>query len=104
MPRSYLKPRTEFKRERRLKRETRLEKKILLIIMVLLTIILLSGCSTMEKEQPSTFMICEEYPSGDVLVDRNTGVMYWISTSAYNYGTLTLLVNADGSPKIWNDN
>lgn len=83
-------------------------KKILLIIMALLTIILLSGCSTMEKvpekEQPSTFMICEEYPSGDVLVDRNAGVMYWISASAYNYGTLTLLVNADGSPKIWNDN
>ena len=81
-------------------------KKILLIIMALLAIILLSGCSTMEKipekEQPSTFMIYEEYGSGDVLIDRNTNVMYWISASSYNYGNLTLLVNADGSPKIWN--
>ena len=67
---------------------------------------MLSGCSTMEevpeKEQPSTFMICEKYPSGTVLVDRNTHVMHWMSASAYNYGTLTLLVNADGSPKLWN--
>ena len=81
-------------------------KKILLIIMALLVVILLSGCSTMEKVpekgQSSTFMIYEDYPSGDILVDGDTHVMYWMSASAYNYGTLTLLVNADGSPKIWN--
>lgn len=83
-------------------------KKILLIIMALLAVILLSGCSGMEKipekEQLSTFMIYEEYGSGDVLVDRDTHVMYWVSASAYNYGNMTLLVNADGSPKIWNEN
>lgn len=83
-------------------------KKILLIIMALLAVILLSSCSTMEKipekEQPSTFMIYEEYGSGVVVVDRDTHIMHWLSASSYNYGNLTLLVNADGSPKIWNDN
>ena len=83
-------------------------KKILLIIMALLAVILLSGCSTMEEipkeEKPSTFMIYERYDSGAVLVDRNTHVMYWMSASSYNYGNLAMLVNADGSPKIWNDN
>ena len=80
-------------------------KKILLIIMALLVVILLSGCSTMEKipekERPTNFMVYEECGSGAILVDRDTHVMYWVSTSTYNYGNLTLLVNADGSPKIW---
>ena len=80
-------------------------KKILLTIIALLAVILLSGCSTMEKipekEQSSTFMVYKEYGSGNVLVDKDTRVMYWISTGAYNYGNMTLLVNADGSPKIW---
>lgn len=33
--------------------------------------------------------------------DPDTGVMYSMSNGGYNSGTLTLLVNADGSPKVW---
>lgn len=83
-------------------------KKILLIIMALLAAMLLSSCSTMEKvpekETPLTFMIYEEYDTGTVVIDRDTHAMYWKSSGTYNNGNLTLLVNADGSPKIWNDN
>jgi hypothetical protein len=36
-----------------------------------------------------------------VLVDKATGVMYWMSNGGYNGGNLTLLINADGTPRIW---
>lgn len=34
---------------------------------------------------------------GSVAVDRQTGVMYWFGQD----GTATLLVTADGKPRIW---
>lgn len=47
------------------------------------------------------FMVVSKESSGRVLVDKVTGVMYWASDKGYNRGTLTLLVNADGTPRIW---
>lgn len=43
--------------------------------------------------------------SGNAVVfDRDTRVMYVISRGTYNRGTFTLLVNADGTPRIYKDN
>ena len=36
-----------------------------------------------------------------VIYDTHTGVMYHMSDGRYNGGTLTLLVNADGTPRVW---
>ena len=47
------------------------------------------------------FMEVSDEISGRVMVDKATGVMYWASDNSYNRGTLTLLVNADGTPRIW---
>ena len=47
------------------------------------------------------FMMVSNERSGKVLVDKATGVMYWMSCSGYNTGNLTLLVNEDGKPRIW---
>lgn len=47
------------------------------------------------------FMVVSDEISGRVMVDKATGVMYWASDNSYNRGTLTLLVNADGTPRIW---
>lgn len=38
---------------------------------------------------------------GSVLVDTRTGVQYWRSKGAYNGGTLTLLVDREGKPLIY---
>ena len=83
-------------------------KKAVLIMLIVLTVILLSSCSKMDRvpEQPkeeksTSFMIYESYNNGQILIDRDTQVMYWMSVGTYNYGTLTLLVEEDGSPKIW---
>ena len=49
------------------------------------------------------FMVVSEERHGKVLVDKSTGVMYWMSYGSYNAGTLTLLINADGTPRIWEE-
>lgn len=55
-------------------------KKILVICMV--CVFLLSGCTTRVETV-------------------NTKVMYAISDGAHNYGNFTLLVNADGTPMLY---
>jgi len=47
------------------------------------------------------FMVVSNEWNGKVLVDKATGVMYWMSYGTYNIGNLTLLINADGTPRIW---
>ena len=47
------------------------------------------------------FMVVSKERGGMVLVDKATGVMYWMSNGGYNGGNLTLLINADGTPRIW---
>lgn len=82
-------------------------KKLILIVFVILMIFVLSSCSGMEKVQkledvaPKSFVVFEAYGSGDIVIDTETKVMYWLSTGAYNGGTLTLLVDSEGKPKIW---
>jgi hypothetical protein len=46
-------------------------------------------------------MVVSNEWSGKVLVDKATGVMYWMSYYTNNIGNLTLLLNADGTPRIW---
>ena len=36
-----------------------------------------------------------------IVYHKDTKVMYAISNGQYNRGTVTLLVNADGTPMIW---
>lgn len=81
------------------------------ITAMLLAVLALAGCSTMGKVDSQKiseaeidnrmFMVVSEESSGRVLVDKSTGVMYWASDNSYNRGNLTLLVNPDGTPRIW---
>lgn len=79
-----------------------------LILIVIALILMLSACcstSTNEKvedtEKSRMLRLVEYYPyNGQVVVDTETGVLYWMSMGQYNHGTLTLLVNKDGTPKV----
>lgn len=80
------------------------------LIMVILLTAILSGCgertiqNEAKKEQDSynTYFIriSSEY-GGDIVYDFRTGVQYWRSNGAYNHGTLTVLLDADGKPLIY---
>ena len=81
------------------------------IIAMLLAVLMLAGCDTMGKVDAGQiadaevdnhmFMVVSVELYGNVLVDKATGVMYWMSNGSYNTGNLTLLINADGTPRIW---
>lgn len=40
---------------------------------------------------------------GSVIYDTRTGVEYWRSEGVYNWGSLTLLVDEEGKPLIYNE-
>lgn len=82
-----------------------------LILLLIVLVVTLCGCSSKGKLSENDIMIGEmdgtmffrvsEESSGRVIVDKATRVMYWLSCGSYNYGTLTMLVNPDGTPRIW---
>lgn len=80
-------------------------KSIVFVLLVIATMLLLSACGMQNINEEATpekqFGIVESYDIGRVIVDKETGVMYWLSTGTYNYGTLTMLVNPDGTPKTY---
>ena len=85
-----------------------MKKKILLSVVLLVMMFTLCACDNMKpikevETEDATFMVYQIYMNGNIIVDTQTNVMYWISTGGYNSGTLTLLVEKDGSPKIYRD-
>lgn len=80
-----------------------MKKTILVIALALILIVVLAGCG-IKEDNPGTqydtgFRVLERYDVTDVLVvyDKTTGVMYFINLS----GGVTPIINADGSPRIW---
>lgn len=80
-----------------------MKKKILIITIILM--IMLCGCRVEQtvnvSEENYMVTISHEY-LGDIVYDKRTGVEYWRSYGAYNSGSLTLLVDKDGKPLIYN--
>ena len=77
-------------------------KKIIALMIVVLAVAL-TGCSEVEEKtsDKSEFVIVEGTSSWYIVYHKKTKVMYAVSQGAYNGGTFTLLVNADGTPMIW---
>lgn len=86
-------------------------KKLFALIMVLVMCLsLLAGCATESVEpeakeytRTSMFVEVERSTNWCVVYHRDTKVMYVESGGTYNRGTFTLLVNADGTPMLWED-
>lgn len=80
---------------------------------VVACIVILSGCTgaTVEDETQynnkdtiaSMFVIVECADYWYVVYNKDTKVMYSVSRGSSNRGNFTLLVNADGTPMIWED-
>jgi hypothetical protein len=77
-------------------------KKIVALMIVVL-VVALTGCSEVEEKisDKSEFVIVEGTSSWYIVYHKKTKVMYAVLQGAYNGGTFTLLVNADGTPRIW---
>lgn len=80
-----------------------MKKWILGIVLAVVMAVCLVSCGGTESNArtQSMFVTVEYGINYDIVYCRETKVMYAISDGSYNRGTFTLLVNADGSPMIW---
>ena len=85
-------------------------KRWIVAALVLALGLMLTGCARgkvdagqiadAEMDNKMFMVVCDEC-TGEVIVDKSTRMMYWISKCSDNSGNMTLLVNADGTPRIW---
>ena len=79
-------------------------KKAALAVLLIICALVISGCMKTVEDydaQGQSMEVVEKYYNGWVLVDRETNVMYWMSAGYENTGTLTLLVDEHGQPKLY---
>lgn len=77
---------------------------IKIVIAVLICCIMLFGCSTevSSTKDVNRFDIVDANSGCEIIVDKETGVMY-LSYYSYNGNGLTLMVDADGNPLIYKE-
>lgn len=81
-------------------------KKLCLLAALVILMLALSGCGEVAvKEEPmenvNMFQIVEKTYGWAIVYDKTTKVMYAVSNVSSGTGKFTLLVNADGSPRLW---
>lgn len=86
-------------------------KKIICVLLCAICISLVfTGCHSETSDIPTkdigeyyTVVYKDKLNGYAIVYDIDTKVMYNYSLGMYNTGTLTLLVNADGTPRVYND-
>ena len=84
-----------------------MKRTIAIILLAAALAIILTGCvqTATEKrpEQVSRFVQVERCDTYSVVYDKETKVMYAVSNYGAGSGVFTLLVDAEGSPKLWEE-
>lgn len=84
-----------------------INKQLVLVIALILLMAVVTGCahtkveSKLVSETPSIFVVVERTYGYNIVYDKETKVMYAVSNLSDGSGRFTLLVNQDGSPKLW---
>ena len=73
-----------------------------MILAAILAATLLCGCGSItHSDVKRRFIYVSRDYNCDIVYDRYTGVMYSVSSCAYNNGDYTVLVDADGKPLLY---
>lgn len=75
-----------------------------IVSFTLVFALMLTGCSNPKEqniELSIEFSIVEKTKDFYVVYDKQTKVMYTVSDGVHNRGTFVMLVNSDGSPKLY---
>ena len=78
-----------------------------LIAILIIGALSLTACTKVEsvndnkQSETNMFIEIEHTDNWRVVYHKETKVMYAVSFGGYNCGDFTLLVNADGSPMLW---
>lgn len=79
-------------------------KKLFVWLMVLVMVLALTGCRSTpvsdDVETGDRFVVVVDQDFNNVYADTETGVMYYFHKSGYG-GGMTVLVDADGKPLLW---
>lgn len=83
-------------------------KKILFVVLTSILLCCLTACSGIEvkeeeKREDGRFVRIEKNEYFITVYDKNTKVQYAVSNGYYNAGTVTVLVDAEGKPLLYND-
>lgn len=83
-----------------------LSKPFVILIATILAVVILCGIMSFQKAEAYTNIGFEVLYGGtwdmvQILYDRETGVMYAKSNGAKNNGTMTVMVNPDGTPRVY---
>lgn len=83
-------------------------KRLIMIVLMMLLLLSLSACATKRaketiKGETSRMIEIEDTATYCIVYDKYTKVMYAVSDDAYNYGTFTLLVDANGNPLLYEE-
>lgn len=90
----------------------RMKKRILACVMIIATIsMLMIGCTSANSTDETSDRIDNMFVrvgrnswlDAWIVYDTETKVMYTISDIPYNKGTMTLLVDENGKPKLWKE-
>lgn len=77
------------------------------IILTVIACMMLSSCSKVEtaksEDNTAMFVTVETTTFWKIVYQKDTKVMYVVSDGSYNHGTFTLLVNADGTPMLYEE-
>ena len=78
------------------------------LVITSIVVMLAGGTSTRAEakevddvDDGNTFILVDADYYCWIVYHKDTKVMYAVSRSGYNVGTYTVLVNADGTPMIW---
>ena len=76
----------------------------IIAIALVVVVLFFVGCDDTNnsvKASDDVFVTVSENYDYDVVYDRETKVMYAMSNSRYNVGNFTVLLNVDGTPKLY---
>lgn len=82
-------------------------KKFLVVVFISVIVFFGCGCQKIaeEKTRGSSMFVCVETElTWKIVYHQTTKVMYAVSQGMYNMGTFTMLLNADGTPMLYEGN
>lgn len=75
-------------------------KNIKIILISIVIMFCLTGCTSSIAEE-SRFIKINSEETFDIYYDKKTKVEYAVSNGYYNFGTVTLLVDSEGKPLLY---
>lgn len=76
---------------------------LIVLVLVILIVIILGNFIKVKGKIDKRFVYVNSEVYFDIYYDKETKVMYAVSTGQYNKGNIVMLVNANGKPLLYGE-